>query len=104
MLKLKKSKETRYIVKWKSKGVYIFKLKLLYTAFVYSIKLSGYNVGIKFDEDPIPVKQKYYVTKTVNVYIVYDLNARPRKPLNNFKLKNCLFGTINIIKKDKEKR
>ena len=33
----------------------------------------------------------------VNVYIVYDLDTWPRKPLYNFKYKNCLlivlFGT-----------
>ena len=36
---------------WKSKGVYNSKLKPLYTAFLYSINISGYRIGIKFDKD-----------------------------------------------------
>ena len=44
------------------------------------------------------------MTKIVNVYIVYDLDAWPRNPTNNFKFKNCLFGATNIVKNsDKEK-
>ena len=44
------------------------------------------------------------MTKTVNVYIVYDLVAWPRNATNNFKFKNCLFGVTNIVKdNDKEK-
>ena len=32
------------------------------------------------------------------------MNARPRIHLNNFELKNCLFGATNIVKNsDKEK-
>ena len=44
------------------------------------------------------------MTKIVNVYIVYDLDAWPRNPTNNFKFKNCLFGATNTVKNsDKEK-
>ena len=44
------------------------------------------------------------MTKIVNVYIVYDLDAWPRNPTNNFKFKNCLLGATNIVKNsDKEK-
>ena len=44
------------------------------------------------------------MNRTVNVYLVYDLAAWPRNPTNNFKFKNCLFGTTNIVKNsDKEK-
>ena len=36
--------------------------------------------------------------------IVYDLDAWPRYPTSNFKIKNCLFGPTNIVKNsDKEK-
>ena len=55
--------------------------------FVYSIKLSGYRIGKKFDKDPLAVEQNNYLTKIVNVYIVYDLDAWPRNPTNNFKLR-----------------
>ena len=37
-------------------------------------------------------------------YIVYDLGAWSNNPLNNFKLKKCLFSVTNIVKNsDKEK-
>ena len=46
-LELKKDKGTDYVLSWKSKGVYNSKLKPLYTAFLHSIKLSEYRIGIK---------------------------------------------------------
>ena len=61
-------------------------------------------MGIKFDKDPLAVEQNSCTTKILNVYIVYDLNAWPRTSRNNFKFKNRLFGTTNIVKNsDKEK-
>ena len=58
---------------------------------------------IKLDKDPLAVKNNY-LSKIVNVYIAYDLDAWPRNPTNNFKFKNCLFGATNIVKNsDKEK-
>ena len=45
-----------------------------------------------------------YATKIENVFIVYDLNNWPINLLNNFMLKNCLFGANNIVKNsDKNK-
>ena len=93
-----------YVLTWKSNGVYNSKFKPLYTAFLYSIKLSGYKTGIKFDKDPLAIEQINYLTKIVNVYIIYEVNAWSRNPNHNFKSKNCLFGTTNIVKNsDKEK-
>ena len=66
-LELKKDKGTDYVLSWKSKGVYNSKLKLLYTAFLHSIKLSGYRIGIKFDKDPLAVEQNKYLSKNLNV-------------------------------------
>ena len=61
-------------------------------------------MGIKFDKDPLVADQNNYLSKIVNVYIVYDLDAWPKNPTNNFKLKNCLFGETNIVQNsDKEK-
>ena len=69
-----------------------------------SIKLSEYGIGTKFDKDLLAVTQNNYLTKIVNVYIVYDLDAWPRNPTNNFKFKNCQFRATNIVKNsDKEK-
>ena len=91
MLELKKDKGTDYVLSWKSNGVYNSKLKPLYTAFLHSIKLSGYKMGIKFDKDPLAVEQNNYLTKIVNVYIVYDLAAWPRNLTNNFKFKSKIY-------------
>ena len=55
-LQLKKDKGTDYVLRWQSKGVFNSKLKPLYTAFVYSIKLSEYRIGIKLDKDPLTVE------------------------------------------------
>ena len=61
-------------------------------------------MGIKFDKDPLAVEQNNYVTKIVNVYVVYELDTSSKIPFKNFKLKNCLFGATNIVKNsDKEK-
>ena len=35
----------------------------------------------------------------LNLYIVYELNTWPRNPTNNFTLKNCLFGIVNLTRK-----
>ena len=103
-LQFKKDEGTDYVLSWKSKRVYNSKLKPLYTGFLHSIKLCEYKIGIKFDQDPLAVEQINYLTKIVNVYIVYDLDAWPRIPPNNFKFKNCLFGATSIVKNsDKEK-
>ena len=63
MLELKKDKGINYVLSWKSKGEYNSKLKPLYTAFLHSIKLSGYKMGIKFDKDPLAVEQNDYLNK-----------------------------------------
>ena len=71
---------------------------------MHGIKPSGYKMGIKFDKDPLAVEQNNYLTKIVNVYIVYDLYAWPRNPTRNFKFQNCLFGATSTVKySDKEK-
>ena len=92
-----------YVLSSKSNGVYNSKLKPLYTAFLHSIKLSGYKMGIKFDKDPLAVEQNNYLTIIVNVY-VFALDDWPKNPTNNFRFKNCLFGATSIVKNsDKEK-
>ena len=89
-LELKKDKDTDYVLSWNSKGVYNSKLKPLYTGFLHSIKPSQYKMGIKFYKDPLAVAQNNYLTKIVNAYIVYDLDAWPKIPVNKFKLKKLL--------------
>ena len=91
-LELKKDKNTDYVLSWKSKEVRNSKVKPLYTIFLNSINFSGYRIGIKFDKDLLAVEQNNYLTKTVNVYIVYDLDSWPGNYTNNVKFKSCLFG------------
>ena len=84
--------------------MYDSKLKSLYPAFLNSIKLSEYRIGIKFGKDPSAVEKNNYLIKNFKRYIVYDLDAWPRNPTNNFKFKNFLFGATNLVRNsDKEK-
>ena len=48
-----KEKGTDYGLCWKSSGLFNSKLKPLYSAFLHSIKLSDYRIGIKFHKDPL---------------------------------------------------
>ena len=89
-LELKKDQSTDYYLSFKSKGVYISNFKTLYTAFLHSIKLSGYSMRIKFDKGSLKVEYNNYWTKFVNVYIVYDWDNGSNIPLRNFTLKNLL--------------
>ena len=50
MLELKKDKGTNYVLSWKSEGVHTSKFQPLYAAFLHSMKLSGYRMGIKFEQ------------------------------------------------------
>ena len=59
----------------------------MYTAFLNSIKLSEYRTGIKFDKDALAVEQNNYLTKIVNVYIVYDL---AKKTYQQFKIQKLV--------------
>ena len=76
----------------------------MYTTFLNRIKLSEYGIGIKLYKDNLAVEQSTYLTKTVNVYIVYDLDAWPINATNNVKIKNCLFGVTNMLKGSNEEK
>ena len=103
-LEFKKDNGTDYILSSKSKGAFNSKLNPPLAAFLNSIKLSGYRIGIKFDKDLLVAEENNGLSKVVHVYIVFDLDACPRNPNNNFKFKNWLFGATNIVKNsDKEK-
>ena len=59
-------------------------------------------MGIEFDKYYLTVEQKNYLTKIVNVYIVYDLDGWPKNSTKNFnfwKLKlNFLFRVTSVVK------
>ena len=40
---------------------------------------------MKFDKDPLAIEQNNYLCQIVNVYIVYDLDARPKNSTNREK-------------------
>ena len=103
-LELKKDKGIDYVLSWKSKGVFNSKLKSLYTALLNSIKLSRYKMGIKFNTDPLAVEQNNYLTKIVNVYIVYYLDAWSKIPLRNFTMKILLFVATSIVKNSNKEK
>ena len=88
-LELKKDKGTDKFLSQISKGACNSKIKPFYTAFLHSIKPSGYNMGTKIDKYHLAVQQNNYSSKIVNVYIVYELDTYPRNPTNNFKFKNA---------------
>ena len=74
------------------------KLLSLDDTFLSNIKRFGYQIGIQFNSTLLVVEQNNYTTKIVNAYIVYDLDSRPKITVNNFALKNCLFGATNRVK------
>ena len=77
--------------------IYSSKSKPLYTDFLNSIKISGFRMRMKFDQDYLNVEQNSY--KVVKVYIVYDLDNWLKVSLRNFAIKKCLFGATSIVKK-----
>ena len=65
-IELKKDKGTGYVIALKSKGVHTSKLKSLHTAFLHSLKLSGYRMRTKFDKEHLVVEQNNCAAKIVN--------------------------------------
>ena len=50
---------------------------------------------IEFDKDPLAVEENNYLTKILNVYIVYDLDAWSKILCRNFTIKNaCLVQLV----------
>ena len=76
LIEQNQDKGTGYVLSWESKGVYNPKHNALYTAFLHSRKLCGYQLGIKFDKNLSAVELNNYECKIVNVYIVYDLDGQ----------------------------
>ena len=97
-LELKKRKGTDHALSCKSIGICNSKLKSLHTFFLDTTKLFGYKMRVRFDKDLLVVAQNNYLSKIVNVYIVYDLDTWPKIPLGNFTKRNCLFGATTVVK------
>ena len=52
----------------------------------------------QFSSTSFVVKENNYTTKTINAFIVYNLDNWSKIPLKIFTLKYYLFGTTRIIK------
>ena len=76
--RIKKGKATDYVLSWKSKAVFHFKLKPSYTAFFQYVKISEYRIEINFSK------------------------IWPRNLTSNLKFKNCMFATTSIVKNSDE--
>ena len=53
---------------------------------------------MNFDKNPLSEEQNNYAGKIEDVFIVYDLDAWPINPTNNFKFKNSSLGATSIVK------
>ena len=60
-----------------------------------NIKYFEHPIGLQFNDSMFVFKK---MLNYVNAYIVYGLDNWSRNPLNNFTLKNCLFGGAIIVK------
>ena len=96
--RIKTGKVADSVLSWNTKGVFHSNFNPLYTAFLHTIKLFGYRIGIKFNKDLLAIEQNNYLTKIVNIYTVYELNDWSRNPTINFKFKTFQFGATNIVK------
>ena len=104
VLELKNDKGRKYIISWKSKGLYNSKLIALHGAFLSNVKYFRNKIEIQFNNEQNVIEHNDYKTKILTVYIVYDLDNWPKNPHRFFILKICLFGSTNIVKdNDKEK-
>ena len=59
---------------------------------------------MQFNDTSLAVEQNNLATRTVDAYIVYDLDNWPKIPLRDVTLKSCLFGASNIGKDNDKAR
>ena len=68
--------------------------------------LDNGRINLKFSNSASVPKgfPSLYTNFILNLYIVYELNTWPRNPANNFTLKNCLFGTVKLVRNTTKSR
>ena len=74
---------------WKLKGAYNSELVTLHGVFLSNINYLTRKIGMQFNNTRLVVEQNNYPPKIVNVYIVYDLNNKPKILLRNLAVKKC---------------
>lgn len=62
---------------WKSKGIYIFELRMLHDLAAI-ILCYGHKIILRFCNGVLTITQSNYKTKIVNVCISYDLDVWPK--------------------------
>ena len=65
--------------------------------FLPNIKYFNKKVELQFNNNSLVVELSNYTAKTVNVYIVSDLDYWPKLQRRNFTSKIFLFGATNIV-------
>ena len=62
--------------------------------------LANGRVNLKFINTVLVQKgfSLLYGNLVLNLYIAYELNTWPHNIVNNFTLKNCLSGTVKLVK------
>ena len=62
--------------------------------------LGNGRVNLKFNNSVLVRKNfsSFYSNFILKLYIVYKLNTGPCNPANKFTLKNCLFGTVKLVR------
>ena len=87
--KLKKQRHKDYVIGWKSKCLFEYKLIPLNGASFPNIKYFRYKIGIHFNKTPmLPLFTIQIIGQQVPSQITFE---------------NCLFGTTNIAKKSDKK-
>ena len=64
---------------------------------MHNIKRFRYKTGSEFNKVVLVVEQNNYLTKFVNIHIVYDLDNWLRNMLNNLHEK-CFLKTTNLVR------
>ena len=62
--------------------------------------LANGRVILNFNNSVLVQKRfsSVYSNFILNLFLLSELNNWPRNPTNNFLLKNCLFGTVNLVR------
>ena len=87
------------VTNWKSTAVSSEKIKPFDTNLEPTVSnLANGKVILKFNNSALVqiIFSSLYNNFILNLHIVYELNTWPSNRTNNFTLKNCLFGTVNL--------
>ena len=95
------SDSNKKVTNWKSTGISSEKIKLFDINLEPTMpNLANGRVILKFNNSVLAQKSSssLYSNFILNLHIVYERNNWPRNPTNNFPLKNCLFGTVKLVR------